>query len=99
MLKIKDKLEFLKQRQDIPKYEKFQRLNEQSNVVKTKKTKILYTYYKCDYCGDEIRLDIKFNERSGGIVNFPHTLTKCGKLTLVLCNKCLNNAIKEFIKK
>lgn len=98
MWKIRSRLKDLQLRKEIPKYEKFKKENETSNIVKTKREK-LYDYYKCDYCKDEIRLDKKRNERSGGIVHFPHTLTKSGKVTLVLCNKCLNNVIKEFIDK
>ena len=56
----------------------------------------LYDFYKCDYCQDEIRLDVKQQERSGGIVEFPHSLTKSGKLKLVLCNRCLKKAIEEL---
>lgn len=85
----------LQTRTEIPKYIKEFKENEISNLVNAKKTK-LYEYYRCDYCGDEIRLDIKQQERSGGIVNFPHSLTKRGKLELALCNKCLNKALKEF---
>lgn len=98
MWKIRSRLKDFQLRKEIPKYEKFKKENEFSNIVKTKREK-LYDYYKCDYCKDEIRLDKKRNERSGGIVNFPHTLTKSGKVTLVLCNKCLNSVIKEFIDK
>ena len=96
-MKIINKLSELQTRKEIPKYEKIEIQNEKSNVVKTERKK-LYQYYKCDYCNDEIRLDMKPTERSGGIVSFPHTLTKSGKLDLVLCNKCLKNAIREFSK-
>lgn len=88
----------LRTRTEIPKYTKELKENENSNIVKTKRTK-LYEYYRCDYCGDEIRLDKKQHKRSGGIVAFPHTLTKKGEITLALCNKCLNKAIKEFKEK
>lgn len=96
MWRIRNRLYELQTRKEIPKYEKIKRENEISNVVETKKEKI-YDYYICDYCNDEIRLDKKVAERSGGIVNFPDTLTKKGRVRLVLCNKCLNSAIKEFI--
>lgn len=98
MWKIRNRIDELQLRKEITKYEKTETKHESSNVVKTERKK-LYNYYKCDYCNEEIRLDIKQSERSGGIVNFPHTLTKRGKLTLVLHNKCLNKAIKEFIEK
>lgn len=98
MWKIRNRMDELQFRMEIPKYEKVKTKHEKSNVVKTERKK-LYEYYKCDYCNDEIRLNKKQHKRSGGIVNFPQSLTKRGKLTLVLCNKCLNNAIKEFIEK
>ena len=94
-MKIRNRLEQLQAREKITKYEKIIREEEHSNIIQTKKKK-LYDYYKCDYCGDEIRLDIKQAERTGGIVEFPHILTKRGKVKLVLCNKCLTKALKEF---
>ena len=84
-------------RNEIPKYVKELRQNEDSNVVKTHKKK-LYQYYKCDYCNDEIILNQKMTERSGGIVTFPHILTKRGNITFVLCNKCLKPVIQIFEK-
>lgn len=95
MWKIRNRIDELQRRKEIPKYEKTEYKNETSHVVKTEKKK-LYKYYKCDYCSDEIRLDKKKHERSGGIVTLPYTLTKKRKLTLVLCNKCLNKTVKEF---
>lgn len=94
-MKIRNRLEQLQARKEITKYEKIIREEEHSNIIKTKKKK-LYDYYRCDYCGDEIRLDIKQSERTGGIIEFPHILTKRGKVKLVLCNKCLKEALKEF---
>lgn len=87
----------LRSRKEVPKYIKEQKENETSNVVKISRKK-LYEYYKCDYCGDEIRLDKKQHERSGGIVTFPHTLTKKGKITMALCNKCLRKTIEKIIE-
>lgn len=95
---IKENITKFQVRKEIPKYIKEIKENTNSNLVKGKILK-KYEYWKCDYCNDEIRLDQKQSERSGGIVNLPHTLTKCGKLQLVLCNKCLNSVIKEFLNK
>lgn len=94
-MNIINRLEQLQARKEITKHEKIVREEEHSNIIKTKKKKI-YDYYKCDYCGDEIRLDIKQAERTGGIVEFPHVLTKRGKVKLALCNKCLKKVLKEF---
>lgn len=85
----------LKYREEPQKYTQMLIKNENSNVVKSERTK-LYDYYVCDYCKDKIRLDIKKNERSGGIATIPHSLTKCGELKLALCNKCLIPTIQEI---
>lgn len=98
MWRIRNRIDTLQERKEIQKHIKFETKNENSNVIKTERKK-LYEYYKCDYCDNEIRLDKKIHERSGGVIDFPHTLTKCGKVTLVLCNKCLNKAIEEFKEK
>ena len=95
-MKIKNRLNELQNRFQIPIYEKIEVNNDKSNVIKTDRKK-LYKYYKCDYCNDEIIVNKKQEERSGGILELPHTLTKCGKVKIVLCNKCLNKAIKEFL--
>lgn len=96
MPKILNRLEELQEREKIIKYTKYSQEGN-SNITQNKKKKI-YDYYRCDYCNDEINVSAKKDERIGGIVVFPHTLTKRGKVTLCLCNKCLNNAIKEFIE-
>ncbi len=93
--KIRNRLEELQNREKIVINTKILKTNQDSNVVKSEIKKV-YKYYRCDYCNDEIRLDIKQEERTGGVIIFPHSLTKRGKLTLVLCNKCLKKALKEF---
>lgn len=85
----------LKWRDKPVKYIKLNENRNRSTIVNSKKEKI-YEYYKCDYCGDEIRLDLKQHERSGGIVNLPHSLTKCGQVTVALCNKCISKVQKEL---
>lgn len=82
-------------RKAVPKYVKEIRENTNSNIVKGKVVR-KYEYWKCDYCSDEIKLNKKQKERSGGIVILPNSLTKKGNLQLVLCNKCLKNVLKEF---
>lgn len=70
------------------------------NIIKYRKSnekkQKLYDYYKCDYCSKEIIIKDKKHEMSGGTVVIPKTLTKCGNITLALCNKCLNKTLKEF---
>lgn len=87
----------IKYRKQPPKYTKTQVEGEQNYTTNRKMIK-LYDYYICDYCKSEIRLDKKQQERSGGIVVIPHTLTKCGEITVALCNKCIKDVIKQFEK-
>lgn len=87
----------IKYRKAPQKYQKMQVEGEKSNTINRKKTK-LYDYYICDYCKTEIRLDKKQEERSGGITILPHSLTKCGEITAVLCGKCVKEAIKQLEK-
>ena len=87
----------LKWRDKPVKYIKLNENKNKSTIVNSKKEK-MYKYYKCDYCGDEIRLDLKQHERSGGIVYIPHSLTKCGEIELALCNKCIKDVVKYFEK-
>ena len=54
MLQILD----IKYRKEPVKHTKIQYSEEKNNVVKRKAQKS-YDYYICDYCGSEIRLDIK----------------------------------------
>lgn len=85
----------LRYREKIPKYTKYKSSANESNIVNSKKEKD-YEYYICDYCKDEIRLNLKQHERSGGIVIFPHTLTRCGQIQVALCNKCVKKVLKEL---
>lgn len=94
-MKIKNRIEQFQFRKEIPKYEKISIIGTSSNIVKNKKKK-LYDYYKCDYCKEEIRLDVKTAERSGGTIEIPDILTRRGKLKLALCNKCLKKVLEEF---
>lgn len=79
----------------IPKYSKMKTKLEGSNLVNRKVEKE-YDYYKCDCCGDEIRILKKWREMSGGIVEIPHTITRRGNIKLALCNKRLNPVLKYF---
>ena len=90
-----NRFQSLESRENIPIYDKEKPKPEGSHLVKVKK-EILYKYYKCDYCGDEIKIMSKKQDMSGGIVVLPQTLTKRGELKLAICNKCLNPLLKEF---
>lgn len=95
---IVEQIDKYKNREKIQKYTKVIKENIKSNILKAKVIE-KYKYLICDYCGDEIRLDLKQEDRKGGIVPFPHSYTKCGKLELALCCKCLKAVIKEFEEK
>lgn len=87
----------LKYREKPIKHRKIEKVGNLNNVTNRKLEK-LYDYYICDYCGEEIRVELKGDKRKGGTAIFPHSLTKCGELELALHDKCLNAAIKYFEK-
>ncbi len=67
-----------------------------AHLTKTEKKK-LYDYYICDFCGNEIKIDKKWENRTGGIVTLPPSLThESITYKLALCNKCVKSVIKEF---
>jgi len=83
----------LSYRKEIPIFTKMKPTPDGGNIINYKKEK-LYRYYKCDYCGAEIRITDKKQDMTGGIAIIPHTITKRGELKLVLCNKCLKPALE-----
>ena len=95
---IVEQIDKYKNREKIQKYTKEIKEDTKSNILKAKVIE-KYQYLICDYCGDEIRLDKKEYERTGGTKVFQHSFTKSGKIELALCNKCLNPVIKEFEEK
>lgn len=66
-----------------------------SHLTKVKKKK-LYNYYLCDYCGNEIKIKTKGEEKTGGTITLSETLTKRKRIKIVCCNKCLAKVIREF---
>lgn len=91
-----DNLYSLSYRVSVPVYTKMKPKDGASQVINYKKEK-LYDYYKCDYCGAEIRiLEDKRNEMTGGIVKIPYTVTRRSELLLAVCNKCIKPMLKEF---
>lgn len=84
-------------RNTVPIYQKMKILESGNSVVNAKRQK-QYEYYKCDYCGAEIRIKNKRHEMTGGIAIIPHTITRRGELKLALCSKCLKPALKELEK-
>ena len=84
---------FYRDRSQIEKHTKYK---ENKNRWQQKPKEKEYLYYICDYCKDEIKILDKKYEMSGGIVEFPRTLTKKDSIKLVLCNKCLKPVLGEF---
>lgn len=61
-----------------------------------RKIKEKYKYYKCDYCGEDIKIEKEWAKQTGGTYEFPHSMTKRGKIIVALHNKCFKKALKEF---
>lgn len=92
---IYKKLEVLKYRDRPQKYVKqIKDGDEQSSTVKRKVVKT-YSYYICDYCGKEIKIEDKWEKRTGGITTLPLTLD-IHKTKLALHNVCFKEVLKEL---
>ena len=87
----------IKYRKEPVKYSKMQHFEEKNNVV-NRKCKKIYNYYICDFCGEEIKINVNHQDDEGGIAVLPNSLTKCGNLRVVLHNKCINKALKQLEK-
>lgn len=66
-----------------------------TNTTKNQKIK-KYDYYICDYCGQEIVIEEKWENSNGGICELPKTITKGKTIILALHNRCINKAIQEL---
>lgn len=66
-----------------------------AHLTKVQKKKE-YDCYICDYCGEEIKIINKWEDKTGGIITLPKSLTGMFRYKLALCNKCVKLAIKEF---
>lgn len=96
-MKIVNNLQYFENREKPVKLTKVKENPEANHLSKTKcKTEKDYDYYKCDYCGSEIKITKKWEEKTGGIIDLPQSLTKRSKITLCLCHKCINPVMKEF---
>lgn len=81
-------------REKVEKYKKYKIIQKGSNITKGKK-ELDYEYYVCDYCRQELKAGkLKWEERKGGILDYP--ITQFKRLKLALCNSCLKEAIKEL---
>lgn len=60
------------------------------------KKSVEYKYMKCDYCGDEIKLVGKKEERTGGTMKLSYIITHCETVEIAACNKCVKPILQEF---
>lgn len=79
----------------VPIYAKMKPKEAGSHLVNSKPMKE-YSYYKCDYCGEEIKILDKKQEMTGGVVTFRHIVTKHGDIEMALHNKCLKPVLRIF---
>lgn len=92
------KLSELSCRKVVPIYTKMKpKPKEGKHLIKYKDEKD-YDYYKCDYCGSEIRILKQKYKMAGGIVTLSRLITKKSEIQLALCNKCLKPVLKIFEK-
>ncbi len=88
----------LSSRKAVPVYTKMKpKPQEGKHLIKYKNEKD-YDYYKCDYCGEEIKILKKRQEMTGGIAIIPYTVTRRDNIKLALCNKCLKPVLNIFEK-
>lgn len=92
---IKVKINYLAERTEIIKHKKFKPKPECTHLVKYK-PEVDYEYYICDYCGQEIKIEGKWENKSGGIVDLPSSITNRGKIKIAVHNKCLKKLLEEI---
>lgn len=97
-LKIINRLHFFIARGKPEKKNKYEEQDMQGrHLIKKDKPKKLYDYYICDYCGAEIPIKVKWEDKTGGITKIPQTMSNMNQvINLALCSKCLNPVLKEF---
>ena len=66
-----------------------------THLVKAK-IKEKYSYYICDYCGEEIKIEKDISKRTGGTCYLPGCLTNKAPIMVALHNKCFKPVIEEF---
>lgn len=96
---IKEKLNTLRARVNPILRTKYKDNNEVASHLS--KPKIVpqkdYEYYICDCCGEEINMSKKKDERDGGKVGLPGSLTKTNSIIiLALHDRCLNKVLNEL---
>lgn len=95
LMNIKTKINYLSERTEIIKHKKFKPKPECTHLVKYK-PELDYEYYICDYCGQEIRVENKWENKTGGITELQNSITNRGKVKIAVHNKCLNPLLKKI---
>jgi len=90
------KLSELSYRKAVPIYTKMKPKPQEGKHLIRYKDEKEYDYYKCDYCGSEIKILNQKNKMTGGIVTLSRLVTKKSEMQLALCNKCLKPVLKIF---
>ncbi len=85
----------LANREKVTIYSKLKFNPDYCHLVNYKKEKE-YDFYKCDFCGEEIKILKDRQKMTGGTHKFTHLVTKCGDIELALHNRCLKKALEEF---
>ena len=99
MKNIKSKIKTLQEREKIVKHKKY-KINESNHLSKDKSVKRLeYEFYICDYCGKIIIIKDKWEEKQGGIIKIPSSITGSTDVNLVLHNKCIKPLLIDLEEK
>ena len=93
--KCKINLYYCSARTEIIKHKKFKPKPEAAHLVKYK-PELEYEYYICDYCQKEIKIEKKWENKTGDIVVLPSTITGREPIKIAIHNKCLGPLIKEL---
>lgn len=95
-MKIKDNIIELSTRDKPLKYIKYKDINDVGKHLTNIQKEADYEYYICDFCEKEIKIENKWENKTGGICTIPATITNGKKITLALHSKCINDVIREF---
>lgn len=85
-------------RTKIFKNTKYKESEEKSHLSNVKKPKeVDYEYYICDYCNKEIKISTNWEEKDGGIIELPYSISNSSnKVRLCLHNSCFKKILPEL---
>lgn len=74
------------------------RYEKENPNTRWERTKLVkdYDYYICDYCNKEIKIEKKWENRSGGIVDIPFRVKNKDRVKVALHNKCLKPLLQKI---